>query len=118
MDSSPEEFGNRIKASLPALQNRVTAEEAQLSREELEHYELKLRLQNEQQNIEERKRYALRIFIMIACWLVAIIAIIVSEGFSWLEISDAVLIALISSTTVSVLAFFLAVTRYLFPNQK
>ncbi len=35
----------------------------------------------------------------------------------WLVLSDTIVLGLIGSTTINVTAFFLSVTKYLFPNQ-
>ena len=78
----------------------------------------KAELESLQNDIDARKKYAYRIFLMIVMWLVVILLIIVLTGRHVLEISDAVLLGLIGSTTVTVASFFLAVTRYLFPSKK
>jgi hypothetical protein len=81
----------------------------------------KLRTEVDQakQNLAERKSYAQKIFVMICLWLVAILSIVILTGFSaWgLKLSDSVIIALITSTTLNVAGFFLAVAKYLFPSK-
>lgn len=69
-------------------------------------------------DIEARKIFAFRIFVMLALWLLAILLLIVMTGIAWLKISDTVILGLIGSTTVTVASFFIAVTQYLFPSQK
>ena len=67
----------------------------------------------------ERKIYAKRIFWLVAVWLVLIIALLMLEGFlgprNCFELSDAVLIAVATTTTASVTALLVIVARYLFP---
>ena len=77
---------------------------------------LKANVKGVQSDIEARKKYAFYIFCMVVAWLGAIIWIIIATGCGWYKISDTVMVALITSTTVNVASFFLAVTRYLFPS--
>lgn len=74
-------------------------------------------LEQMRQNTQERKKYAQRIFWMVSTWLIVILLMIVAVGIGWLTLSDAVVLGLIGSTTINVTAFFLSVTKYLFPNQ-
>ena len=77
-----------------------------------------LQLQSAKQDFELRKKFAHRIFFMVVAWLVVILAIIICTGMKLLAISDAVLLGLIGSTTVNVTAFFVIVTKYLFPTKE
>lgn len=80
------------------------------------------RIKNEglSQDIRERKKYAKHIFWMVASWLACMMLVLFYQGFGWFHknISDAVLLALIGSTTLNVLTFFVIVTKYLFPGKK
>jgi hypothetical protein len=101
------------------LQGQVTPEEDSLSLSEEIDYELKLKeaqLESYQQDVKERKRYAFWIFFMVAIWLLLILLIIFLVGLGIMTLSDAVVISLITSTTINVAAFFLVVTKYLFPS--
>lgn len=78
-------------------------------------------LRSLQQDREERKKYAKHIFILICVWLFIILLIIIAEGFyefTCFDLDDTVLITLITTTTANVAAYFLVVTKYLFPNSK
>ena len=89
------------------------------------------------QNIRERKKYAEYIFWMVSIWLVMVIMLVWLNGLGEIycynfldpilrtgvkyisfkfELSDAVIIALITTATVNITTFFLVVTKYLFPN--
>ena len=97
----------------------VTPEEKQISGYEnnaYEELEKAARLRSSLQDIAERKRYAFYIFCMVCVWLFSIITIIILVGANVLKISDAVQIALITSTTLNVITFFVIVTKYLFPS--
>lgn len=69
------------------------------------------------QDIGERKKYAKWIFWMVCGWLIVILGIIIAVGLSGLKLTDTVIVSLITSTTINITAFFLAVTKYLFPNK-
>lgn len=71
------------------------------------------------QDIEERKTYAKRIFILLVVWLIAIGVILFLQGFHvcCFSLPTSVILALIGSTTGGVVSIFLIVTRYLFPKR-
>ncbi|CAG5070592.1 hypothetical protein DYBT9623_03138 [Dyadobacter sp. CECT 9623] len=88
----------------------------------------KAELESYRQDTQERKKYAKLIFWMVALWLFGIFVIILMVGFKTIQfkqsnfnldftLSNEVTIALITTTTINVAAFFLAVTKYLFPNR-
>ena len=73
-----------------------------------------------QQDIQERKKYAHRIFCLICSWLSAIFLLLILQGFgphSRFKLSDSIVLAAIGSTTVNVLGIFYIVTHYLFPQR-
>ena len=79
------------------------------------------KLANDQfaQNIKERKALARTLLILTCTWLGIVIAIILMSG--WKKhtdffLSDNVLIALITTTTINVIALFKVVTEYIFPD--
>ena len=98
----------------------VIPEEVQLSISESQDYD-KLssatNLLSLLQDIQERKKFAKWIYWMVVGWLIIILGIIICTGLECLKISDAVILGLIGSTTVNVTAFFVIVTKYLFPNK-
>ena len=86
------------------------------------------RLKQLQQDREERKKYADKIFRLIVIWLGFIMVLLFFQGFCNLLrtspdsqpcffLSDAVLIAAITSTTASVIALFVLVAKYLYPKR-
>lgn len=71
-----------------------------------------------EQNLEERKRYADRIFKLIVCWLAGVGLMLFFQGqehASSFYLDETVLIALIGGTTANVLVIFYVVVKYLFP---
>jgi hypothetical protein len=71
-------------------------------------------LANSSQNMEERKRYAECIYGFTCVWCIFLAIILIGKGTDDLNISDEVLITLITSTTINVFVFFRYVTKYLF----
>ncbi len=55
---------------------------------------------------------------MMICWLVFVGLSVVATGIKWLLLSDAVLIALVTTTTATVLGIFIIVAKWLFPPPK
>ncbi len=96
------------------VDDRAKKEQRDLSKER-ERAELK----SLRQDIEQRARYARQIFRLICTWLVALLGVLVFQGFglSGFKLSDSVLMTLIGGSTGSVLGLFLVVVRYLFPNR-
>ena len=99
----------------------------------LDHAAKQLEIHSHRQNIGERKHYAKKLFWLTAAWLIAVFAVVVATSVSitnpcwwpeWLptiefcKLSDAVLLALIGTTTANVLGLFVIVARYLFPDAK
>lgn len=82
--------------------------------------ERRARLTGIVQDIEERQRYAGRIFWLVVAWLSGIFALLLLQGFfgpnHWFNLDDAVLIAAIGGTTINVIGIFIVVARYLFPR--
>ncbi len=74
----------------------------------------------------QRKVYAGRVFILVCSWITAIFGLLLCQVFGarWVPayrpLSDSVLIALISSTTVNLIGTLIIVLNYIFrsPNGK
>ncbi|PUZ27552.1 hypothetical protein GA0116948_103165 [Chitinophaga costaii] len=66
------------------------------------------------QNNGERKKYARLIFLFTCLWAAMIFVILFLTGFKKVILSDTVLVALITTTTVNFFGFFLLVVKYLF----
>jgi hypothetical protein len=73
------------------------------------------------QDMAERKKYAGRIFCLLAIWLIGIFLLLLFQGFlsphNWFSLDDKVMIAAIGGTTVNVIGIFVVVARYLFPQK-
>lgn len=67
---------------------------------------------------EARKNFSQRIFTLTVMWLFFILLIVLGCAMNIIHLSDSVLIALITTSTINVLGFFTAVTLYLFNKDK
>lgn len=77
----------------------------------------KYRVQEQAQNISERKKYAQKTFNLVISFLLTEMLILVSCGFGMLHLSDTILSVLLTTTTIQVCGFFLFVVKYLFGNK-
>lgn len=93
-----------IRDITPVLQLMLTTEE----------------IKDMRQNREERKSYALQIFIMICIYLFLIFVLLFFYGFkSWgFQLSEKVVLSLIGTTLINVLGVFIIVVNYLFPKKR
>jgi hypothetical protein len=86
---------------------------------------LEKEIENLTQNMSERKSYARRIFVFTLVWGFLIFLVIFScatkKFIVWFnvgfELSDKVIITLITSTTINFFVFFLLVVKYLFNTE-
>jgi hypothetical protein len=88
---------------------KTKAEEAELARYAAETKSL-------EQDTSERKKYAARIYWLLCGWLVMLFALLFCRGFLKADLSDKVLIAIITGTTANILGIFAIVVAYLFPK--
>ena len=65
---------------------------------------------------ELRTQYIPYLFFMVVGWLIFAAATVMLTGVRLLTISDAVLIALVTTTTATVLGIFIIVAKWLFPS--
>jgi hypothetical protein len=89
-----------------------------ISKEERRFYEVQTH--GLEQDIVERKKYARRIFILCCTWIFVVFALLVAQGLGWLtrfSLSEPVQLAAIGSTTANIIAVFVIVARYLFPDK-
>jgi hypothetical protein len=72
-----------------------------------------------EQDIEERKKYAFRIFVLCCCWITVVLLLIVQQGrsTSGFHVSDNIILAAIGSTTANIISVFVIVAKHLFPEK-
>lgn len=84
----------------------------------IKNRELRYKLEQLQKLDTTRDKYIPRLFWLIVSWLVIVVIFVALTATLWnhFKLSDGVLIAFITSTTVSVLGLFVIVARWLFPS--
>jgi hypothetical protein len=75
---------------------------------------IKAQIDDFKQDTSERKKYANRIFCLVVGWLLGVAVLLLI--FHSL-VTERVLIALLSGTTINVLGIFVVVAKYLFPHR-
>lgn len=82
----------------------------------LENQERREKLRGLMQDIDERKTYAGRTFRFLCAYMAVVFLMLAACGIDCVpfHFSDAVVIALITTTTANVIGIFLFVMRYLF----
>jgi len=111
----PEHFDLNVIAENPAVVPAVPDKE---SKGEIDD-EQRLHNVGLDQDIKERKKYAFRIFLLVAFWITAVLVIIILQGFSvcGFHLSDSILLAAIGSTTANVIGILIIVIKYLFSEK-
>jgi len=73
-------------------------------------------LEARKQYLEERKRFACKIYIMLVAYLFAVISIVICCAIKCLpfELPEAVLVTLLSTASINVTGLFWVVVKYLF----
>ncbi|MCD0489943.1 hypothetical protein LPB86_17000 [Pedobacter sp. MC2016-14] len=71
-------------------------------------------LKNLKQDIAMRKEYADRIFQLLAFWLLFTACLVFLVALGKLELTENVLIALLTTSSANVIAIFIYVVKYLF----
>ncbi len=120
---------NFEKIVTDAAQREIPAPEAEGSSPDLsidlEQYRfqfqldcLEAQLSQLNENHKLRLSYTGRIFWLVIGWLVAVVSSIALSGFSFhgFRLSDGVIIAFITSTTVNVVGLFVIVAKWMYPT--
>ena len=92
----------------------------ELAQARIELQELEKKYDEGHDLFDTRKKYAGKLFWLIVGWLSVVVAFVALAGFhAWgFLLSDAILIAFITSTTVSVLGLFIVAAKWLFPSSR
>lgn len=114
------ELTARQKATTELERLKIENQKLQIENQGLELQNL--RLKDESVRLTElhdtRKQYVGRLFWLITAWLAVVIALVALSATlrNIFTLADSVLIAFITSTTVSVIALFVIVAKWLFPS--
>lgn len=89
----------------------------------LENQRIEAELEDFRQNTKSRKAFAWGLFVVVCVWLAAVLIIVFLQGFEGtvcarFKLETAVLVTLLTTTTLNVFGLFAIVTRYLFPKPK
>ena len=115
-----------------ALSSKVDTEEAvkeerlelegerlqELERKALELKLLKAQIRKFEDDNEGRKEFSRNIFAVTVVWMFLVLLIIIQCANGKWHLSDSVLIALITTTTATVIGIFIIVANYLFNREK
>ncbi len=114
------ELTARQKASTELERLKIENQKLQIENQGLELQNQ--RLKDESVRLTElhdtRKQYVGRLFWLITAWLTVVIALVALSATlkDVFTLADSILIAFITSTTVSVIALFVIVAKWLFPS--
>lgn len=104
--------------SEPSMSNMDMEQEIKIAELELKKEEL----EGKRQDRLQRKIYADNIFTFLCFYMIIMFIILFKHGclFNGFELTDSVVIALITTTTANIIGIFILVVRYLFntPNGK
>lgn len=103
-DEKLSKITSALLASVSKTPDKKTKEEIKAS---LYH-------ENEKQNIVLRRKYAIVTGIGVIIWYVIVLLIVVLTGAKCLNLSDAILITLITTSTVNLLGVLTIIVKYLF----
>lgn len=108
----------QTKDPLVAVENRSLEAEKEAEKLEIANERLRDELKEARDLHELRKTYTTKLFWLIVGWLlVVVLYVFLAAAFgNHFKLSDSVLIAFITSTTVSVLGLFIVVAKWLFPS--
>ena len=95
-------------------------EQLKIKQKELDNLLLAEQLENLIQDREGRKKFADRLFKFLIGFLTCVLLIVLFDGFSFVcfDITDAALVAILTTTTANIIGVFTFVVRYLFPTKK
>lgn len=110
LDDNPDP---RTKEEIADLLQQEDLEQKQIETALKQHELIQRKAEHDQ-----RVGYASKIFKLITFWLITILLIVIAAGsgckYFTLELSDKVLITLLTTTTVTVLGLFITVLKYIF----
>jgi hypothetical protein len=115
---SPQDVINSVKSN-----SQAQTEESQAVREEIVYVDIQMELDIRREHLimlrannVARIEYSKKSFKLSVTWIFAILCTCLLSGFSVMgfKLDNSVLIALITTTTINVFAFFILVMKYLF----
>lgn len=124
-DQKEDEAKKLIQTSKTYDDFSTTAAEERESKRRREYLELNARANTIFTRLERyadtsslRRRTAKWVMWIVSLWLAAVIIVLVCAGLEWVTLSNRVLIALLTTTTVNILGLPLVVLRGLYPKEE
>ena len=119
-DEDLKALQGELQASISQLQDESGEEQDPTEEWEKDSHEWKrnqLEVEGLELDLKQRKQYAVALFIMLVFWLVSMLIVVFFQGFktSGFALTDTVLVALLSTSTVNVIGIYMVVARYIFP---
>lgn len=84
------------------------------SKEDVELAMMAEELEGRKQDRKQRGTFSICIFIFVAIYMMVALVILALTGADVFELSDTVLVALLTTTTADVIGIFILVAKYLF----
>lgn len=102
------------------LDDNSLSEEKEVSMEddELERESKREDLESKKQDRHQRKSFASAIFVFMCSYMAVALIIVSLCGFSIMDLSNSVLVTLLTTTLADVIGVFSFVAKYLFPEKK
>jgi hypothetical protein len=88
------------------------------TKEEAEIRYLDVQTESELQTREARRKWAPKFFYLSCVWLGLVALLLIMQGFRIFHLSDAVLIAAVTTTTANILGTLAVVANYMFPKKR
>ena len=104
------------------LQHASQSHQVELSSKRVAVKQQQSELRGYNQDTDERKRFASRIFTLTCAWLTIVMLVVLANGFGTaglipFRLSDPIVLGLIGSTTLNIVGVFVVVANYLFPKR-
>lgn len=119
-DSLPRNAASEVPLiTAPAVVPSEPDKESRRELDELDREEKHLHNIGLDQDIRAQKKYAFRIFLLVAFWITAVLGILVLQGFvvRGFHLSDSVLLAAIGSTIANIIGILVIVVKYLIADK-
>lgn len=112
----------RAIPNTPGQDTSLESETLEKEQLRVEIEKLRAELDSFKQDIQQRRTFAPKLYLLTCWWLGSVTLILLLQGLSegrlhFFRLSDSVLIALLGTTTVNVVGLFYVVAKYLFPEK-
>jgi hypothetical protein len=85
---------------------------------DLEYERGKADLDHLKDHFQQRKKYARRILNLTYVWIIAVLGLLLLDGFGWrgFHLADSIILAALGTTTADIFGVLLIVMKYFFPS--